>query len=163
MDFSLLFSLSHPFILPTIHYSLSFTCYFSFSPTNSFSLSLFRRHDLFKPWPVENSILECCDVSLHPCPHYYRLKSSLTNPHPIRTHNRIWKRSVKKKDMISCGFRSATVSGQSYIIHFHKAHSNISHTVDVWLLFCQSEQWNGILYEGTMKILFIIKRSVGVF
>lgn len=61
--------------------------------------------------------------------------------------------------MISCGFRSVT--GQTYIIYFHIVHNDISYTADVWLLFHQSEQRNGILDEGTMKI-FLINKSVGV-
>lgn len=65
--------------------------------------------------------------------------------------------------MISCGSRSTIVSGQSFIIHSDEARADISYSADVRLLFRQSEQWNGILYEGTMKILFLINRSVGVF
>lgn len=48
--------------------------------------------------------------------------------------------------MISCGFRSIT--RQTYIIYFHIVHNDISYTADVWLLFHQSEQMNGIFRWG---------------
>lgn len=73
-----------------------------------------------------------------------------------------WKRSMMK-DMISCGFRCATVSSQSYIIYFYLAHLDISHMADGPFLLYQSEQRNGILYEGPVKIFFLINQSVGVY
>lgn len=67
--------------------------------------------------------------------------------------------SVKKKDMISCGCKSA-----NHILFILTRHTVISHTL--WtqrLLFHPSEQRNGTVYELTMKILFLTNRSVGVF
>lgn len=46
-----------------------------------------RPCDLFKPWPVKNSIQECWDVHLDPCPDYYPLKSSPTKA-PPSSHGR---------------------------------------------------------------------------
>ena len=140
IDFSLF--LSPSFILLTIHYNPSF-----------YTLLLCRAHNFFSTlplsalWPAPTAarwkfnfrVLWCPPPSLPPL---LQAKKFTDQPPRHSTHtpnrnhrrrrkegNNEKKRSVKKRDMISCGFRSSTLSGQSYIIHFHEAHSDISYSV----------------------------------